>query len=228
MDTPLDKINWNTLTELYLENVELDQEVVDAILLESCPVLNRFEIKGCLGYYRLETESRNLHTLVVEDTEDEDLIPMDITLPCIQFLDISFYLDGRLLEIDVQSLYKARIDFKLHGWIDPAILNGEVKELLQYIHHVKELELKRKCFEVCFCFHHQLFFNIFLAYAFCFCFCNSYIRLYQSWQRLVCNFHNPGNAVWKYLLQGPIRTTYLALWLYWNLLPTLRFWSYKA
>lgn len=141
------KIEWQSLTTLCLEDVELSQSLMDGIV-SSCPVLNDLELEGCSGFNRLEANSRCLNQLKIEECEDEPYL--EISAPYVCDLDITMYPQRRKCQLkDISSVVTASINFFDFGGDCSEEVMSNVEEFLENFKHVKDLRVRQECFEVC-------------------------------------------------------------------------------
>ncbi|KAL8494043.1 hypothetical protein ACS0TY_025008 [Phlomoides rotata] len=143
---PERKIEWQSLTNLFLEDVELDQSLIDDIL-SSCPVLYDLSLERCRGFNRLDVSSRYLNYLRIEESGEEP--NLEISTPYIRDLDIAVFLQGRKFQLkNISSVVAASIDFSEFEGDCTVEVMSNAKEFLENFKHVKNLMVYRGCFEV--------------------------------------------------------------------------------
>lgn len=134
--------------------------------MSGCPVLEILEVRNYCGFNRLEVTSPSLREFCLssfehpfdeddddddDDNDDEDAY-LAISAPNLRVLTISsrFYVWNVRLE-DVKSLVVADLSFNLV--IDDTVEDFDkcsdlLQELLEKLHHVKELKLANWCIQV--------------------------------------------------------------------------------
>ncbi|KAL8494042.1 hypothetical protein ACS0TY_025007 [Phlomoides rotata] len=139
-------IGWQSLTDLTLSEVELNQHLLDEIL-SSCPVLSRLELEECWGFNRLEVISRCLDRLTIEEFGSEPFL--EISAPYIRSLNITVNPQGRKWQLrNISSVVKASIKFfELDGDCSVEVMSN-AKEFLEQFNHVNYLDVGNVCFEV--------------------------------------------------------------------------------
>ncbi|KAL3653051.1 hypothetical protein CASFOL_002732 [Castilleja foliolosa] len=146
MDT-LTKIEWRSLTRLYIQDSRIPQRVIDNILSE-CPVLHTLDLEYCGGFNCLDIKSQNLYKLRVYFVDSEDDGPLlEISAPYVHDLDISF--DPQTVKLvlkNIKSLVNAGINFNEY-WTTEEIVITTTKELFEICKDVKELRLGRHYFK---------------------------------------------------------------------------------
>ncbi|KAL8489627.1 hypothetical protein ACS0TY_025510 [Phlomoides rotata] len=135
-------VEWQSLTDLHLHEVFVDQRLLDKIL-SSCPVLYTLFLQRCRGFNLLEVNSRSrLHRLSVEDCEyKEDAPSLKISAPSIHSLKVVLPMGGRKLQLgNISSLVTVNIDYEGFSWDSSTVevLIG-ARELLESVKHVREL-----------------------------------------------------------------------------------------
>ncbi|KAL8489628.1 hypothetical protein ACS0TY_025511 [Phlomoides rotata] len=135
-------VEWQSLTDLHLHVVFVDQRLLDEILT-SCPVLYTLFLQRCRGFNRLEVNSGSrLHRLSIEDCEYKDDAPsLKISAPSIHSLKVVLPMWGRKLQLgNISSLVIADIDYEGFSWDSSAVdVMSGARELLESVNHVKEL-----------------------------------------------------------------------------------------
>ncbi|KAL8504721.1 hypothetical protein ACS0TY_016050 [Phlomoides rotata] len=138
-------IEWQSLTDLTLSEVELNQHLLDEIL-SSCPVLSRLELEECWGFNYLEVISRCLDRLTIEESESEPFL--EISAPYIRSLNITVNPQGRKWQLRNISSVKSSIKFfELDGDFSMEVMSN-AKEFLEHFNHVNYLDVGNVCFEV--------------------------------------------------------------------------------
>ncbi|CAH9073677.1 unnamed protein product [Cuscuta epithymum] len=133
-------IEWQSLSHLQIEDVELRDDVVQKIL-SGCPVLDSLRLTECWGFNFLEVNSRSLASLGVsvhEDKMSKQLV--EISAPYIRTLNIGFHLSRTKMQLsNIPSVVDANIDFSVsRSSVD--VMNNSM-ELLEKLQHVKVLLL---------------------------------------------------------------------------------------
>lgn len=143
-------IEWQSLTDLHLHYVYVDQRLLDEIL-SSCPVLYSFHIERCRGFSRLEVNSPSLHSLIIVDCEYEDAPPLKISAPYIHSLKILLPVVGRKLQVgNISSLVRANINYQEFSLSAFSLeLMSGASELLESMQHVKKLYVGLQFIKVC-------------------------------------------------------------------------------
>ncbi|GFP79985.1 F-box/LRR-repeat protein at5g02910 [Phtheirospermum japonicum] len=148
---PLTTVDWKYLTQLTIEDVELQEHAIQKIL-SGCPVLSSLDLTDCWGFDRLEVNSQSLRELGVSDCDDEITGPLlEISAPYIRSLRISpFPIVKRELRLtNIPSVIKANIHFEMGDWNDITEMGMDnTMNFFEDIKHVKELELNCQCLEV--------------------------------------------------------------------------------
>ncbi|CAH9073679.1 unnamed protein product [Cuscuta epithymum] len=133
-------IEWQSLSRLQIEDVELRDDVVQNIL-SGCPVLYSFNLSECWGFNFLEVNSRSLASLGVsvgEDKMSKHLVK--ISTPYIKTLNIGFHFSRTKVQLsNIASVVEANIDFSVSRSSVEVMSN--TMELLEKLQHVKELVL---------------------------------------------------------------------------------------
>ncbi|KAL3620517.1 hypothetical protein CASFOL_035429 [Castilleja foliolosa] len=149
---PWGTIEWPSLTELSIEDSELQQPAMEK-MLSGCPALHCLVLEDCRGFNRLEVSSKSLYELRVSDPkeyEDDNEPLLQISAPYLHTLSVTLYPKGRKLCLEnTPSLVKATIEFVACGW-DTGIeeVMDHVEELLEKICHVKVVDLRCNFIEV--------------------------------------------------------------------------------
>ncbi|KAL6499577.1 hypothetical protein OROGR_027487 [Orobanche gracilis] len=140
-------IEWHSLTELNIGDVELDEDVIQKIL-SGCPLLYRLLLRLCWGFKRLEVHSETIHDLTVFDSDDKSILDlMDISSPFLQTLDVSFSPLGKKLQLtNIASIVSANIHFD--EFDKSVVVMNNTMELLEKTKHAKDLILRGACIEV--------------------------------------------------------------------------------
>ncbi|KAL3653043.1 hypothetical protein CASFOL_002729 [Castilleja foliolosa] len=147
MDT-LTKIEWRSLTRLYIQDSRIPQHVIENIL-SGCPVLHDLDLEYCGGFNCLDIKSQNLYELRVYFEESEEDGPLlEISAPYVHDLDISFDPETiKLVLKNIKSLVTAGINFT-ESWTTKEIVITTTKELFEILKDAKELRLGRDYFKV--------------------------------------------------------------------------------
>ncbi|XP_009783057.1 F-box/LRR-repeat protein At3g03360-like [Nicotiana sylvestris] len=148
---PSGSVNWSSLVSLSFGCLELTEGVIEKVL-SGCPNLERLNLEGVGGIHHLEISSVKLRELIIEDyaNENNDL-ELEILAPYIQTLKLFGYCSEiRIRQRNVASLVTAvlRVNFAfddVEGNLDKEC--RYLKELLQSVAHVENLELGPWCIE---------------------------------------------------------------------------------
>ncbi|KAL3620519.1 hypothetical protein CASFOL_035431 [Castilleja foliolosa] len=147
---PSGTIEWPSLTELNIEDSNLQQHVMDK-MLSGCPVLHCLVLKYCWGFNRLEVSCKSLYELRVSDPDDCDLTAplLQISAPHLHTLWVTLYPIRRKLCLEnTPSLVRATLDFVSGDWEHNEELISNAKELLDKIRHVKVVDLRYSYMQV--------------------------------------------------------------------------------
>ncbi|KAL3655169.1 hypothetical protein CASFOL_000955 [Castilleja foliolosa] len=137
-------IDWKCLTELHIDGVKLDEDVIQKIL-SSCPVLSSLYLTDCYGFESLDIDSQSLHCLSSTACEDQhSVVSIEISAPYLRQLFLSRWRVVRLLSIE--SLIYAEIQFDGFDGTEDDMTDMMV--FFDDIKHVKELKLGYQCIEV--------------------------------------------------------------------------------
>ncbi|KAL8489622.1 hypothetical protein ACS0TY_025508 [Phlomoides rotata] len=139
-------IEWQSLTDLTLSYVQLNQHLLDEIL-SSCPVLNSLALVECWGFNRLEVNSICLNRLTVEESIHASIL--EISAPYTPSLNITVFPDGRKWQLrNISSVVTATINFFEFDYGCTEEVMDNANEFLQHFKHVDDLAVHRLCFEV--------------------------------------------------------------------------------
>ncbi|KAL6502956.1 hypothetical protein OROHE_024124 [Orobanche hederae] len=139
-------IEWHSLTQLSIGDVELNEDVIQKIL-SSCPLLYSLILISCWGFKRLEVLSETIQDLMVLDSDDKSILDlMDISSPFLQTLHVSFSPLGKKLQLtNIASIVSAGIHFTELD--KSAVVMINTMELLEKTKHAKDLILRGACIE---------------------------------------------------------------------------------
>ncbi|XP_009609040.1 F-box protein At5g03100-like [Nicotiana tomentosiformis] len=148
---PTGSVNWSSLVSLSFGYLKLTDDVMEKVLA-GCPNLECLDLNGVKGIHRLEISSVKLRELIIQDygNDNHDLW-LEILAPYIQKLDLLGYCSEiRIRQRNVDSLVTAVL--LLNFAFDNVEGNLEkecryLKELLQSVAHVENLELGPWCIE---------------------------------------------------------------------------------
>ncbi|CAH9078958.1 unnamed protein product [Cuscuta europaea] len=147
---PLTVVDWPSLRRLYLEDIELPQDVLDKIIA-GCPLLYKCLLSSCWGFSRFEANIQKFTLLGIGDSEDGNKDPLlEISAPLAQTLVLTPYLQGRKWRItNISSAVKATIDLVGSDW-DPSCdeIMSNTKDFLDNLQHVNKLNLGRDIMQV--------------------------------------------------------------------------------
>ncbi|XP_055821874.1 LOW QUALITY PROTEIN: F-box protein At5g03100-like [Solanum dulcamara] len=144
-------VNWSNLVSLSIGYVELTDDAMEKVL-SGCPNLERLELQKVSGIHRLETKSVKLRELTLEEYYDKNQdIWLEIIAPHIKHLEIlGLSSEIRIEQGNVASLVYAIIRLNFDFEDEESNLEKEfrcLKELLQSVAHVENLELGSWCIE---------------------------------------------------------------------------------
>ncbi|KAL3830677.1 hypothetical protein ACJIZ3_019479 [Penstemon smallii] len=126
-------------------------------ILSGCPVLEVLLLEGCFGLSCLNICSPNLTTLTIKDGEfydidDEDVSFLEISAPYLRDLTISCDFEEINFKIrNLSSVVRASFFFSVdEGWeiYMPPDITNYVRQLLESLQSLKELELRPWCIEI--------------------------------------------------------------------------------
>ncbi|KAL3620480.1 hypothetical protein CASFOL_035392 [Castilleja foliolosa] len=145
---PIKAIDWKSLTELFIEDVELQDHVIQMIL-SGCPVLRSLHLTDCWGYKYLNIDSQSLQELKLQESEvNYTGTLLEISAPYLHSLCILFFpIDIKTVQLkNIRSLVRAYIHLdQCH--ITEKVMNDTMR-LFERIHHVKELVIGCFCVKV--------------------------------------------------------------------------------
>ncbi|CAH9073673.1 unnamed protein product [Cuscuta epithymum] len=133
-------IQWQSLSHLQIENVELCDDVIQKILF-GCPVLYDLNLSECWGFNYLHVNSQSLASLGVSVCEDKtSKHVVEISAPYIRTLNIGLHPSKTKMQLNnIPSVADANIDFSVcHSSVE---MMNNTMELLEKIQHVKVLVL---------------------------------------------------------------------------------------
>ncbi|KAG5538414.1 hypothetical protein RHGRI_019107 [Rhododendron griersonianum] len=140
VDAPVGIVGWKSLKRLCLKSVRLSDDVMEGILT-GCPVLEISEVRNYCGFNRLEVTSPSLRELFLSSFEhpfDEDDDDADADADA----------DAAYLAISAPNLH-----LRFNSGIDDTDEDFDkycelFQELLEKLHHVKELKLANWCIQL--------------------------------------------------------------------------------
>ncbi|XP_076928884.1 F-box/LRR-repeat protein 25-like [Bidens hawaiensis] len=154
---PTGAISWKNLRSLHISYGRYLDEVLIENILSGSPVLETLVLDYCDGYRRLNITSKTVKNLVFcrylvssqDYPESEDFLDViEINAPNISSLTIQdhLYSVSKLLLLNVSSLVKARLDYKL---LDEYEEDEEemFKGFILSLRHVKDIQIG-PCFDV--------------------------------------------------------------------------------
>lgn len=137
-------VAWKSLKSLSISTVDLTEDAIEMILSGS-PALEFLKINACRQMKNLNINFAGVKTLVIQNCNAEfsDLL-LEISAPYIQSLHILGTTYGRGFQlINVSSLVTAKNNYYSYALYHCA------KQLLESLHHVKEINLGPYCIQVC-------------------------------------------------------------------------------
>ncbi|KAL3747805.1 hypothetical protein ACJRO7_016593 [Eucalyptus globulus] len=142
-------VKWPSLKRLCISDTALMDDDMMRVL-NGCPVLEFFELKGCWGFKHIKVESRFLRELVIDYREirtDQASI-LKISVPHLLKLRL---LGDSMFKVDpIPSLVEADLNFKVttHAVAEAQARGYLVETLLRRLRHATKLVIGSWCLEV--------------------------------------------------------------------------------
>lgn len=154
---PTVSIRWNNLTDLTIENSELDEHLI-ANIMSGSPLLNSLTLRSCSGKL-LDISSTSVKNLVLDGyILEDDHSYVTINAPYISSIKIigNLWISKILLQ-DVSCILEAELSYVLPRFLPMARKYDEeelLKMLLIKLQHVNHVRIGISCYavRVCICF----------------------------------------------------------------------------
>ncbi|XP_065871856.1 putative F-box/LRR-repeat protein At3g18150 [Euphorbia lathyris] len=136
---PNGEVSWECLTTLSMVSCRFGDQAMKLVLSGS-PLLEKLSLRNCFGFKKLAIASKSLKILVFE--QFFNIFYIEISCPKLERLWLHECLNVRTAKLlNLPSSLCANIEFKHHEDQCKEIRISLIRDILQQLHHVKELTI---------------------------------------------------------------------------------------